>query len=519
MIELAIGDMGAVIADMKLHTGESVNEGVWKAYDSRIWDGNKPVMSYEFDRDSDAFWVDQITKRGQLSFDTKDELIKWVKKNPKEWEWSNEPIKENLITEKQLKGLEGIPNNTTLEKITKDQKLNIIKGSGNIISFVVPSGVSRNFWQVIGSGKIKKNSTGEYYLEGRGPMKASPTYKTLDDLIKGVDWKSMEQTRRFNESINEGKSDKFKLGTPARFKENGKEYSGEVTMNPSNQRLNIGGQWRMVGKGTVKGISLYSGNSFVVPDNWNDVKKFNESVNEASNRYDNDSKKAKFIRKKGNIITFKKPFGPTSDSHKQIISYGVDKRRGKVNNGSIKIIGRAYDTPWFASEKDLYDAIDWDWMENAHLGESVNERKEFPSKEKLVAYMVKGGHNKDSAKRVVDANYEYVKKHYQGWGLPKISDVLWTVESVNEIKKPKPRTNRWLELKNDETKPNEKLAMGLKELKYKLKEIESFIGWYNKISKMNELSSDSYWKRTNNHIYKIKERLINIARTIQELEQ
>ena len=56
-------------------------------------------------------------------------------------------------------------------------------------------------------------------------------------------------------------------------------------------------------------------------------------------------------------------------------------------------------------------------------------------------------------------------------------------------------------------------------IQYKLKEVESFIGWYNKISKMNELSPTSYWKRTNNHIYKIKERLINIARTIQELEK
>jgi hypothetical protein len=64
--------------------------------------------------------------------------------------------------------------------------------------------------------------------------------------------------------------------------------------------------------------------------------------------------------------------------------------------------------------------------------ESVNETKEFPSKEKLVAYMVKGGHNKKDSEKVVDANYEYVKKHYKNAGIPKISDILWTVESVNE---------------------------------------------------------------------------------------
>jgi hypothetical protein len=93
------------------------------------------------------------------------------------------------------------------------------------------------------------------------------------------------------------------------------------------------------------------------------------------------------------------------------------------------------------------------------------------------------------------------------------------VENITEGRKSKTPVNRWLELKNDETKPNKKLAIGLKELKYKLREIEKFLSWYNKISKMNELSSDSYWKRTHRHIYKIKERLVNIAHTIKELEQ
>ena len=108
---------------------------------------------------------------------------------------------EQFINEKQLKGLGVISDTTSLEKITKAQKLNIIKGKGNIISFTVPKGTSRNFWQVIGTGKIKKNLSGMYYLEGNGPMKASPTYKTIDDLIDGVIWKDMEQTRRFNESV------------------------------------------------------------------------------------------------------------------------------------------------------------------------------------------------------------------------------------------------------------------------------------------------------------------------------
>ena len=92
-------------------------------------------------------------------------------------------------------------------------------------------------------------------------------------------------------------------------------------------------------------------------------------------------------------------------------------------------------------------------------------------------------------------------------------------ESINEAKAKRP-VNRWLELKNDETMhPHKKMAMGLKELKYQLRETEKFFNWYNKIKTMNELDSNQYWKRTNKHIYSIKEKLINIAKTIQEIEK
>ena len=91
---------------------------------------------------------------------------------------------------------------------------------------------------------------------------------------------------------------------------------------------------------------------------------------------------------------------------------------------------------------------------------------------------------------------------------------------VGEGRKPKRPVNRWLELKNDESRtPNQKLSLGLKELKYQLAEVEMFFRWYNKIRSMNELNKDKYWKRTNTHIYKIKERLINIVNSIKELDQ
>jgi len=93
------------------------------------------------------------------------------------------------------------------------------------------------------------------------------------------------------------------------------------------------------------------------------------------------------------------------------------------------------------------------------------------------------------------------------------------IDNINEAKVKRP-VNRWLELKNDESMhPHKKMAMGLKELKYQLREVEKFFNWYNKIKTINELDSDKYWKRTNRHIYSIKEKLIKIAKTIQEIEK
>ena len=91
---------------------------------------------------------------------------------------------------------------------------------------------------------------------------------------------------------------------------------------------------------------------------------------------------------------------------------------------------------------------------------------------------------------------------------------------IHESSESNVNENRWLDLKNDTSMhANKKLATGLKELKYQLAEVEKFFSWYNKIKNINELDSDNYWKRTNTHIYKIKERLINIARTLQEIEK
>ena len=110
---------------------------------------------------------------------------------------------ESVITEKQFKGLDGIDDKTPLTKISDVQKLKIIQSTGNIISFFVPKGFDRNFWQVISKGKIKKGKSlaGDVVYTLPGKMIGSPQFKSVNDLIKGVDWKSVERARRFNESI------------------------------------------------------------------------------------------------------------------------------------------------------------------------------------------------------------------------------------------------------------------------------------------------------------------------------
>lgn len=78
-------------------------------------------------------------------------------------------------------------------------------------------------------------------------------------------------------------------------------------------------------------------------------------------KYDTNEKRIKFIKKKGNIITFKKPFRWKGDDFKQILVTGFEKSKG-----SVKVIGMARDTPWYSSMDELIKSIDWDLMEGWH---------------------------------------------------------------------------------------------------------------------------------------------------------
>jgi hypothetical protein len=212
---------------------------------------------------------------------------------------------------------------------------------------------------------------------------SSPIFKTIDDLINGVNWKSMEETRRFNESVSEAYTS-FVSGN-----------SGRTTTHLDNKKYQL--------TKDVKGAQIGNYTNVVLP--------------------------------KGSII--------------HNLPGGVF-----VSHPSLK---------------DKFSGI-----------------KEIP----------KFGFRVTTHPNTIVT-------------IEKSSKIL---ESVNE--------NRWLELKNDDSMhANKKLAVGLRELKNQLKEVETFFRWYNQIKTMNELDSNQYWKRTNSHIYKIKERIINIANTLKEIEK
>ena len=79
--------------------------------------------------------------------------------------------------------------------------------------------------------------------------------------------------------------------------------------------------------------------------------------------------------------------------------------------------------------------------------------------------------------------------------------------------------NRWLELKNEEASAQAKIGRGISNINKQLKEMERFLNWYGKIKNESGVNNKSYWKRTNNHIYAIKERLLKLDQKIRQISE
>ena len=79
--------------------------------------------------------------------------------------------------------------------------------------------------------------------------------------------------------------------------------------------------------------------------------------------------------------------------------------------------------------------------------------------------------------------------------------------------------NRWLELKQDESTAQAKIGRGISNINKQLKEMERFLNWYGKIKNESGVNNKSYWKRTNNHIYSIQERLLKLDQKIRQISE
>jgi len=79
--------------------------------------------------------------------------------------------------------------------------------------------------------------------------------------------------------------------------------------------------------------------------------------------------------------------------------------------------------------------------------------------------------------------------------------------------------NRWLDLKNEESTAQAKIGRGISNINKQLKEMERFLNWYGKIKNESGVNNKSYWKRTNGHIYSLKERLIKLDQKIRQISE
>ena len=91
------------------------------------------------------------------------------------------------------------------------------------------------------------------------------------------------------------------------------------------------------------------------------VKYHFSGINGLEKKYDTKAKRIAFVKTKGNIVTFKKPFRWKDRDFEQILVHGIEKSKG-----SIKIVGFTRDSPWYKSMDELLKAIDWKQMEEMH---------------------------------------------------------------------------------------------------------------------------------------------------------
>lgn len=90
----------------------------WDVKNGKVLYNGKLIGYYEFDRDSDSFWVDDVKKgKGQLSFDTKEEVVKYFKTY----------LNDALKSLNKLRFKEGVVDEATMHHMTREGALDNLK--------------------------------------------------------------------------------------------------------------------------------------------------------------------------------------------------------------------------------------------------------------------------------------------------------------------------------------------------------------------------------------------------------
>ena len=90
----------------------------WDIKNGKVLYNGKLIAYYEYDRDSDSFWVDDVKKgKGQISFDTKQELIKYYKNH----------LNDALKSLTKLRFKESNVNEATMHNMTRETALDNLK--------------------------------------------------------------------------------------------------------------------------------------------------------------------------------------------------------------------------------------------------------------------------------------------------------------------------------------------------------------------------------------------------------
>lgn len=184
----------------------------------------------------------------------------------------------------------------------------------------------------------------------------------------------------------------------------------------------------------------------------------------------------------------------------------------KVDEMNTSGAAGAYNTPFAFSGKDSEEKKgkkQADLTGYTVVKEGYTVRGDNPAQFVQGAYAVLSaylrdenlGSKEEKMLKDVISNLEYLAKYFHSQ----------RNETINE--------NRWREIKKEDAPATTKVNKGIANINHQLAEIEKFLGWYGKLKAENGVNNGNFWKRTNNHIYTIKERLLNLERQVRKISE